>query len=193
MPLQKPISAEHFHIVLRALPDALGFDQLVHSLQKISRAPPSRLQFPAMRSLHLFTRHNIVGGRIDGHMLQLGPKLSRQGIDLADPVNFVPEKFHTDDVVIRLAREKSPPTSPRTRNLLRIKLISLRSYWISTSLSQKVIPAFLHPWAQRNYHGAVINRIAQTIDAGYASHNDYIPPLGQSAGGANGAAYRSHR
>ena len=106
------------------------------------------------------------------------PKLSCQGIDLRNPVNFVPEKFHTDDGVIRLRGKNLNDVAPHTELVAdKIDIVSLVLDF--HQLPQKVIPAFLHPWAQRNYHCAVINWIAQTINAGYASHNDYIAALGQ--------------
>ena len=58
--------------------------------------------------------------------------------------------------------------SPWTRNLLRHQPLA------------QLIPLHFHAGAEADDHAAVVDGVAQRIDAGHRRHNDDVPPLGQS-------------
>ena len=84
---------EHLHVVAGALLNALGLDELalafkvVHPLLHLPLDVPEGL-------VHLLLGHDVVGGRVDGDVLQLGDGVPCQGVKLRQAVYLVPEELH---------------------------------------------------------------------------------------------------
>lgn len=68
-------------------------------------------------------------GRIDDEFIADGQDLARDGIDLGDTVDLVPEEFDTEDVFFPGRNDLD--RIPRTRKRPRARSTSLRSYWTS--------------------------------------------------------------
>ena len=83
----------HLHIKICPLGDTLGLQQLILAF-KISHLLFHLLQDLFGRLLHPLLGNHVVGGRKDGHMAQLGFRLSCEGINLGDPLHLVPEKLY---------------------------------------------------------------------------------------------------
>ena len=95
---------EHLHVVAGALLDALGLDELAllfepgHPLLHLFLNVPNG-------TLHFLFGNDIVGGRVDGDVLQLGDGVPGQGVKLRQPVDLVPEELHPHRLVAGLRRE----------------------------------------------------------------------------------------
>ena len=76
---------------------------------------------------------------------------------------------------------KISTTSPRTRNLLRDEVHVVALILDLNELFEQLVAAFLHAGAQRDDHRAVIDRVAQAVDAGHRGDDDDVPPLGKRA------------
>ena len=89
---------EHLHVVAGALLNALGLDELslafkvVHPLLHLPLDIPDGL-------VHLLLGHDVVRGRVDGNVLQLGNGVPCQGVKLCQPVDLVPEELHPHGLV----------------------------------------------------------------------------------------------
>ena len=84
----------HFHIIARALLDALGFDKFLIFLEPCHALFHFFADF-LYRCLHFVFRRDIVRCRINRRVLYLTHTFAGQRIDFADSLNFIPEKFHT--------------------------------------------------------------------------------------------------
>ena len=73
---------------IRALQELLRHDALYHALYH--------------RLAYLLLRNHIVGGRKNGNMFQVCVYLSRQRFRLHNPIDFVPEKFHPNQIIAAL-------------------------------------------------------------------------------------------
>ena len=61
--------------------------------------------------------------------------------------------------------------------------MSLRSYWISTSRAEHLVPGDLHALLQEEQHPVVGLGRAEAIDAGDAGHDDDVAAVQQGVGG----------
>ena len=100
----------------------------------------------------------------------------------SDAVDLVPEKFHADHAFagvggINLHHIAAYP------KLVAHKVDVVALVLQIHQLLQQLVPRFLHPLPQRNHHAAIVDGIAQRINAGNARHDDDIPPFGQRRGG----------
>ena len=84
----------HFHIIARALLDALSFDKFLIFLEPCHALFHFFADF-LYRCLHFVFRRDIVRCRINRRVLYLTHAFAGQRIDFADSLNFIPEKFHT--------------------------------------------------------------------------------------------------
>ena len=73
--------------------------------------------------------------------------------------------------------------SPRTRNLPRVKARSLRSYCMSTNLTQQLVAVHLLADPEPDHPVDVLLRRAQAVDARHRRHDDDVAPGQQRAGG----------
>ncbi len=75
-----------------------------------------------------------MGGGKNGRMIPQSHYLAGEDIHFGQPINLIAKELHSNRM-IELIRRKNLHHVPRTRKVPRTKLISLRSYWISTSRS----------------------------------------------------------
>ncbi len=171
---------EHLHVVIGAFHDALRLDELVVCLE-VSYPLLHLLPNLAQRLLHLIPRNDIMGRRIDCHMGDNILHLSGDGIDFGDAVNLVPEKFHPNRRLAAVGRENLHHVAPHPELVsgeIDVVALVLQIH----QLSGQLVPLLLHPGPQGNHHVAVVDWVAQRIDAGHACHDDDIPSLRKRRG-----------
>ena len=119
-----------------------------------------------------------MGGRENGHMLQFSLNLSREHVDLGNPVNLIAEKFHPDCGIGLIGRNNLHhiPAHPESASL-KVHLIPV--ILDVDKLPDDLIPVLLHTRPQRYHHFLKILRLTQTIDTGHTGDNNYIPPLNE--------------
>ncbi len=115
-------------------------------------------------------------------MLQKSLELPGERIDFRDAVDLVAEKFHPDGGVVRLCGKNFHHIAVHAEFVShKIDVVPLVLDF--DQLFQKLVPVFLHPGPQGNHHGAVIDRVAQAVNAGNAGNNNDIPPLRKGRSG----------
>ena len=109
--------------------------------------------------------------------------LAGKRVNLADPVNLVPKKFHPQSGAAAAGRKDLQRVAPHPE-LVAHKVNVVTLVLNGHQLFNQRVPAPLHTGAQRDHHIPVINGVADRINAGHGGHNDHIPPLGQCRRGA---------
>ena len=172
---------EHFDVVHGALADALGLQELLILLE------------PALPFLHLaldvqngpvqlLPGGHIVAGRVDGHMIHHPLHQARDGIDLGDAVDLVPEKFHPDGSarpVDRVDLHGVPTDTEGIPGELDVVALVADLH----QLFGQLLPGLFHAGTQGDDHVLVVNGVTQAVDAADGGHHDHIPPLKEGGGG----------
>ena len=115
-------------------------------------------------------------------MLQNALDIPSEWVHLTDPVDFIAEKFDPIGRIIGIRRKNFNHVAAHTEFITnKIDIVALILNF--NELMDDVVPLLCHTRAQGDHHAAVINRVAQAIDAGDARHDNHIPPLGQCRGG----------
>ena len=111
-------------------------------------------------------------------MFQLAFDLARQHINLRDPIDLIPEKFHSYRriTVVRRKNLQHIPTHPE-RTAMKIHIISHILH--VDQLTDHFIPILFHTRTQRYHHILIIYRTSKTVDAGHTGNNDHVLPLRQ--------------
>ena len=116
--------------------------------------------------------------RENGHMLYHIFSLAGQRVCLGDPVDLVPEEFHSNGQVAHIGQIDLHHIAPHA------ELVAGKVHVIAFVLQgdqpfAQLLPAHFHARPQADDHAAVINGVAQAVNAGNAGHNDHIPPFRQ--------------
>ena len=166
---------QHFHIVTGPLLNALGLQQHV-PVPEISD-PFLQLRLNLLhRRVELAGGRDEVGSRVDHHMAHHRLHRAGQGVNLRDPVDLIPEKFHPNGNFSAARRENLhhiPPDPELSPDEIDIVAVILPVH----QLVEQLIPLHPHPRPQRDDHAPVVLRSAQGIDAADAGHDDDVIPL----------------
>ena len=152
-PLAEAHLLHHLDVEEGPLFDALRLQQHVlfaEPADPLFQLDPDLLDGPLQG---LPARH-IVGGRIDGALGKSLEHLAPQGVDLGDPLHRVAEELDPERPLV-VVGGKDLDDVPRTRNEPRWKSMSFRSYWISTSFLQQIVPAVVVPLVEEDVHRLV--------------------------------------
>ena len=95
--------AHHLDVKIGALRDSLGLDQLVLGLKELDLLAHLGLNI-FTRPIDLLLRDDVVGGRPDHDVGQLGVHAACQLLHFADPIDLVAEPLDADQVVAALGR-----------------------------------------------------------------------------------------
>ena len=168
---------EHFQIVGRALGNPLGLDELVLGPEEghLVIALPLNFQHGP---LQLFPGCHVVAGGIDGHMLHKPLRDAGHGVDLADPVDLIPEKLHPDSPSRPVGRVDFQSVSPEAELVSgKVQVISLVAdlCQLFEHLVQRVLLS--HP--QGDHHALIVDGVAQAVQAADGADHNHIPPLEQ--------------
>ena len=168
---------QHLDVVIRPLLDALGLDELALGSELFDlRVALGADLFQCLRLF--FGADDIVAGREDGHMLDhvlLGPG---DRVELNDAVDLIPKKLHPDGQVAHIGQVDVHRVAVNTELVAdKIDVVAL-ILQVHEPLAQH-IALHLHAGAQADDHAAVVDGVAQRVDAGHRCHDDNIPPLRQ--------------
>ena len=126
--------AQHLHVVLGALAQAVRLEELAVAPRTRRSAPPSRGWISTSARSMAGLVGDEVGGRVDGHVLaacSMTSPLDR--VEADDLLDLVAPELHADGGVLR--RPARSRRSRRARGTCRARgSKSLRAYWMSTSL-----------------------------------------------------------
>ncbi len=170
----------HLDVVVRALADALGFDELV-VLFKIFH-PLVAFGADALDGggKLLLCRHIVARG-IDRRVVQDAGRGTGDDVDLADAVHLVAEKLDADSPVVRVSREDLHRVAPDAEHIaLEGEVVSLVAD--VDELAQQLVKAARLAGAQGDDHVGVVDRVAQAVDAGDRGDHDHVAPLKEAGG-----------
>ena len=104
--------------------------------------------------------------------------LAGQGIKLGNAVDFIAEEFDADGVFIIISKVDIHNIAVNAE-LIADKVHIVAFILQLDQAAAELVPLHLHTGAQADDHAAVIDRVAQGINAGNRRHNDNIAPLRQ--------------
>ena len=171
---------EHLEIVSCPLVDPLGFDvfllalEIVHTLRKLG--------LDVLKGLFsVFLIDNIMGrGKYD-HVLEFGLGRTLQRVNGLNAVNLVSEKFHA--VCLSLStrdRVDLHHVAPHTEG--SAPEIQVASYILHLNQAKKhFIPVAFHAGTQGKRHVLVINRAAESVNAGHRRNDNHVSALGKGS------------
>ena len=172
---------QHLDIVVGALGNALRLDEFIvgpEIFHPFITFPPDLLD-PGHEPL---PGDDVVGGRVDGHMAHHIFHFAGHGIDLADAVHLITEKLHPDGSLAGIGREDFHHIPAHTEFITdEIDIVAL--VLDLHQLADQLVPVFCHALPQRDDHVAVIDGVAQGVDAGDGGNDDDIPALRKGGGG----------
>ena len=156
---------QHFQIILRPLTDALRLEQLVVLLEKAYLFPHFGLDV-LHGAGHFFSRRDVMRRGVDGDVVQNALRYAGDGVDLGDAVNFIAEELNADG-------------APRPVGGVDLQRIAAHTVGVSDKvevvalvadlgqLAHERVPVVFHAGTERNDHVFIVNRVAQTVDAGH--------------------------
>ena len=123
-----------------------------------------------------------MAGWVDGHVVQHPVHAAGDRVEVADPVDLVPEELHPDGVVpvvggVDLHRVPPDPEHVPLKGDVVALVADLHQ------AAQQLIPVPLGPHPEGHHQVGKIVRLAQTVDAGHGGYYDHVPPLQQGTGG----------
>jgi len=173
--LADPHFGQHLDVIVRSLLDALGLDELALCGKLLHLLIALGADLFNGRCLFIGA-DDVVAGREDGHMLHHVLPGAGNGVELRDAVDLIPEELHPDGKVAHVGQIDIHRVAVNTE-LIADKIDVVPLILQGDQLFAQVIPLHLHPGPQADDHAAVIDGVAQRIDAGHRCHNDDIPPL----------------
>ena len=166
---------QHFDVIHRPLADALRLQQLIVFLEPFFAF--LHLFFDLKDgAVELFARGDVVRGGIDGNMADHALRQSRDGIDFGNAVDLVAEEFHADG-------------TPRPVGGIDLHGVAADAEVVAGEvdvvaliadvheLAHQLFPRLFHARAQGDDHVLVVDRVAQTVDAGNRGEHDHVSPL----------------
>ena len=166
---------QHLHVVIRPLLDALGLDELALGGELLHLLVA--LGADLFQRLRLFLgADDVVAGREDGHMLDHILLAPRDGVELDDAVDLVPKKLHPDGEIAHIGKvdvHRVAVDPELVADKIDVVALILQRH---QPLAQR-IPLHFHAGAEADDHAAVVDGVAQRVDAGHRCHNDDVPPL----------------
>ncbi len=99
--------------------------------------------------------------------------LTGKHIDIRDPVDLIPEKFHTHRPPPSASPEKSPAHHP-AHGMFLAEIHVISCVLNVDQLFDHLITVLLHSRTERNHHIKVILRCSQTIDTGNTGNHNHI-------------------
>ena len=169
--------AKHFDVVLRALGDALGFDQVALFLKLLDAYIQIMLDV-ADGAVDGLARRGVMRRGVDGDMLEHHQGVAADHVDGADAVDFIPEKLHAERALIVSGGEDFHHVAAHAeRAALKFDVASV--VLNLDQLTHQLVPLHCHAGTQGDHHALVFGRIAHRIDARDGRDDDHIPPFAQ--------------
>ena len=163
---------KHLDVIVRPLGDALRLQQLVLRLEIFHALLELRLD-ALCRFHNLVLRHHVVGCRKDSDKVQFPPNLSGEGIDLADPVDLVPEELHPVRIFIRIGR-KDVEGIPLHAKCRPVEIHFVAVIVKTDQLLHDLVPVPLLARPKVERHLLEVDRTAQTVDTGDRTDDNHI-------------------
>ena len=99
-----------------------------------------------------------------------------QGVELRNAVDLIPEELHPDGQLTHIGQINVHRISVDAE-LVADKIYIVALVLQGNQLLAQFIPLHLHAGPQTDDHAAVVDGVAQRVDAGHRCHNNNVPPL----------------
>ena len=119
---------------------------------------------------------------VDRCVAQVRLHFAGERVDFRNAVDLVAEEFHAQDGVGALGGENFHHVAAGAE-LVSCQVDVIALILDFHQLFQELVTAFFHAGPQRNHHRAVIDRVAQAVNARDTRHNNYVAPFGKRACG----------
>ena len=150
---------EHLNVVIGALGNALGLDELALCGELLHLRVALGADLFQRGGLFL-SADNVVAGREDGHMLDHVLLGAGEGVELGDAVDLVPEELHPDGQFTHIGQinvHRISVDAELVADKIHVVPLILQSH----QLFAQLIPLHLHAGPQTDDHAAVVNGVAQ--------------------------------
>ena len=172
---------QHLDIVVGALGNALRFDELALGGELLDLCVALGADLFQCSGL-FFGADDIVTGREDGNVLDHVLLGAGQGVELGNAVDLVSEKLHPDGKLAHIGQIDIHRVAVHPE-LIAHKIHVVALVLQGDQLFAQLVPLHLHPGPQADDHAAVIDGVAQGVDAGDGGNDDDIPALRKGGGG----------
>ena len=166
---------QHLNVVVRPLLDALGLDELAFRGELLHLRVALGADLFNGGSLFVGA-DDVVAGREDGNVLDHVLLCTREGVELGDAVDLVAEELHPDGQLAHISQidvhDVAVDAELIADEINVIALILQRH-----QLFAQLVPLHLHPGPQADDHAAIVDGVAQRVDAGHRRDDDDVPPL----------------
>ncbi len=164
---------QHLEVVLRADPEALRLEQLALLLEFLQAFPELHLD-RAHRSLDDLVPGDVVGGGVDGDVLQLVPHLARQHVEGHDALDGVAEHLHPQRLLLvgRVDLDGVPPGPEGPPDQVDVVAGVLQV----DQPAQDVPLVVLRAHRQREDAVPVLGGGTKAVDARHRGDDDDVPP-----------------
>jgi len=150
---------EHLNVVIGALGNALGLDELALCGELLHLRVALGADLFQRGGLFLGA-DNVVAGREDGHMLDHVLLGAGEGVELGDAVHLVPKKLHPNGHLTHIGQVDVHRVSVDPE-LVADKIHVVPLVLQGHQLFAQFIPLHLHAGPQTDDHAAVVNGVAQ--------------------------------
>ena len=181
-----PQLCHHLHVVFRPLADALGLHQLVVLRKGLDLLLHLPADFPN-GPVHLVLGGDIVAGGVDGNVVQHPVHGAGDGVELADPLDLVPEELHPDGLVLVIGGVNLHRVPPDPEHVpLKGDVVSLIADLHQPP--EELVPVPFGPRPEGDHHLGEVVGLPQAVNAGDRGNHNHVPPLQQGAGGGEAEA-----
>ena len=172
--------AQHLHVELRALAQAVRLEQLALLLELL-RARLELVADLADRALDRRAVGRVVGGRPDAHVLELLDDLARERVEVLDLLDLVAEE---DRAVgrLRVGREHLERLAAHPERAAAERGVVARVHVVDELAQDLVAVDHLALLQQRDLRVVLLRR-AEAVDAGHARDHDHVAAGEQRARG----------
>ena len=153
----------YLDVVIRSLLDALGFNELALGGKLLHLLVALGADLFNGRCLFIGA-DDVVAGREDGHMLHHVLPGASNGVELRDAVDLIPKELHPDGKVAHVGQIDIHRVAVNTE-LIADKIDVVPLILQGDQLFAQVIPLHLHPGPQADDHAAIVDGVAQRVDA----------------------------
>ena len=171
----------HFQVKLSALLQALSLHQTVGGL-KLGQSDGQLVADVAHGSVEIVAVRHVMAGGVDNGLGDAAQHLAGERIDFADAVDDVPEKFQTQGAFVFIGGDNFQYVAAHAE-CAAMEVVVVAGVLDIHQVAGDVFHAHLPPFLHGNDQLGVIFGRAQTIDAGYRSHDDHVLAGQQGVGG----------
>ena len=173
---------QHLQVKPRTLFEPLGFDQFAAFDQKVQAL--AQLDLDGVNGGHnTVTRGHVVAGRVNREPRNFLQHAARQWVEQLQAFNFVVKEFDAQRQLGVLGRKDIDGVAAHPKRTAR-KVDFIARVLHANELRDHVALTKFVAYPQGHHHAVVIGGVTDAVDGADAGHDDHVPALQQTLGGA---------